>query len=154
MTCSCRPSLDTSSRVPSSQYSIKIYISSCTSERGTMRNESTEETSRPWHNKHTDLYPVQLHTKVADKVGMFNSFKNLQLIRRFLYGLVVIGLKANLEANSVTVIKLLSVLIHIWNEYTVSSTYLLHGHQFTSVHIDARVNLPILPFACEQREKM
>lgn len=28
MTCSCRPSLDTSSRVPSSQYSMKMYISS------------------------------------------------------------------------------------------------------------------------------
>lgn len=41
-----------------------------------------------------------------------------------------------------------------WNVNSGMGTYLLHGHQFTSVHIDASVNLSILPFAYNQWEKV
>lgn len=51
-------------------------------------------------NEDVIFYPVQLYSKVTDEVGMFDSFEDLQLVGRFLDGFVVVGLEANLKANS------------------------------------------------------
>lgn len=39
---------------------------------------------------------MDLHSKVADKVGVLDALKDLQLVCRLLDGLVVVGLEADL----------------------------------------------------------
>lgn len=42
-------------------------------------------------------HPVKLHPEVPHQIGVLEALKDLQLVCRFLDGLVVIGLKADLQ---------------------------------------------------------
>lgn len=41
-------------------------------------------------------YPVEFHSKVSHQVGVFNAFKNLQLICGLLNGFVIVWLESDL----------------------------------------------------------
>lgn len=45
-------------------------------------------------------YPVKLHAKVPDQVGVLDAFKNFQLVCSFLDSLMVVRLKSNLEKDN------------------------------------------------------
>lgn len=48
-----------------------------------------------WMAENTS-YPVEFHSKVSHQVGVFNAFKNLQLICSLLNGFVIVWLESDL----------------------------------------------------------
>lgn len=42
-------------------------------------------------------YPMELHTKITNKIRVFDAFKNLQFISCFFDGFVIIRLKSYLQ---------------------------------------------------------
>lgn len=53
-------------------------------------------------------YPVELHTKIPNKIRMFDAFKNLQFISCFFDGFVIIRLKSYLQETFSIILLLLS----------------------------------------------
>lgn len=106
-------------------------------------------------------YPVKLDSKVSHQVWVFNAFEYFQLVRSLLDCFVVVWLESDLIGGKTTTKKrekctlfsgVTTICLKLLNSICWT-TYLLHGHQLTSVNIDAGIHLPILALTCDQTQK-
>lgn len=54
-------------------------------------------------------YPMELHTKITNKIRVFDAFKNLQFISCFFDGFVIIRLKSYLQERFFIILPLFQI---------------------------------------------
>lgn len=59
--------------------------------------------------KCTFSYPVELHTKITNKIRVLDAFKNLQFISCFFDGFVIIRLKSYLQETFFIILPLFQI---------------------------------------------
>lgn len=74
---------------------MKMYISSWRTAGQKSHTGDIEQSSASGREK-LATYPVELHSEVSHQVGVFNAFKNLQLVCGLLNGFVIVWLEADL----------------------------------------------------------
>lgn len=91
---------------------------------------------------------MELHSEVSHQVWVFNAFKYFQLICRLLDCFVIVWLETDLVGKRQTTFTNTCRSTDYLKTLLINVAYLLHGHQFTGVHVNAGVHLPILALTC------
>lgn len=91
---------------------------------------------------------MELNSKISNEVWVFNAFEYFQLVCRLLDCFVIIWLESNLVSKKKSKNVSIYVIQNILKHQLFFDTYLFHGHQFSSVNINASVHLTILALPC------